>query len=275
MSGFDLDYPALLSLFDHLGLTLPPGIEADQLPDLDRRTRAEVLEEGEQKLKAQGWLTIQDGEPNLELGLAEVAAVMAEPQAVIRVRHERVRPETARVDMIYGWYFVSGPSMDPEVGPVITRLGEAAPPAYHLERVPDTAAMLVQVQEMLPLQPVPESLSYRCVASEEDAEEVRSLANDWEEVPAMEIMEADGLSPVEALGLFDDMAEPQWRGRVDFMECHQGQVTATHRVLVLQGQERSWLANQPVAGAQELYVQTAVPGAFETLLKEYWQVVAG
>jgi hypothetical protein len=270
MSGFDLDYPALLSLFDHLGLTLPPGIEADQLPGLDQGKRAKVLEEGEQELKAQGWLTIQDGKPNLEPALAEVSAVMAKPQAVIRVRHE-----TPEANMTYSWYFVSGPGTVTRAGSQITRLAEGVPPSYHLERVPDSAAVLAQVQEVLPLQPVPESLSYRCVASEEDAEEVRSLANDWEEVPAMEIMEADGLNTAEALGLFDDMAEPQWRGRVDFMESRKGQVTATHRVLVLQGQERSWLANQPVAGVQELYVQTAVPGAFETLLKEYWQVVAG
>jgi hypothetical protein len=122
----------------------------------------------------------------------------------------------------------------------------------------------------MPLEPVPETVHYEATVPQEDAVEISWMAAQWDMVPALEIMTAGGLEPVEAMDLFDDIAEFKWRGRVDLMACEDGTVVEGHRVLAIQGQERSWVARQDEPGASSIHIHTAMPGDFERLLGRYW-----
>ncbi len=188
--------------------------------------------------------------------------VMVQPLAVVRTIRELADGEEQR-----SWHFATASTF--------VQMSAIDDKRFRLELIPDEQKVKDQIYELLPLAPVAENLTFRATVSQEDAQEIRSLALDWDQVPALELMEADGLYVAQSKQLFDEIAEPVWRGRIDFIDCREGAVESRRRVLVLQGQETSWLAWQTNPDESALHLQTTSAGALEKTDSEYWaEVVA-
>lgn len=90
---------------------------------------------------------------------------------------------------------------------------------------------------------------------------MRDLATEWHEVPALEILEADGLDQVTARDLFDSAVDPEWRGIIEFLTCQGQTVTGQTTLRVLQGAQISWVIRPSTD--DNLIVETAQPGHFK------------
>lgn len=192
--------------------------------------------------------------------LGQIFQTILQPQAVVKVYRE-----SSEESLFWSWHYVSGTS--------IVALSLAQPDEDHLATVPDLNAVLEHLQDTMPLVPVPETVHYEAAVPQEDADEISRMADQWDMVPALNMLTADGLNTVEAMDLFDDIADFQWRGRIDLMACEDGAVIKQHRVLVIQGQERSWIARQDKPAASTIHIHTAMPEDFEHLLGQYWEEI--
>ena len=70
---------------------------------------------------------------------------------------------------------------------------------FELSRVSDMDDVLAQIGQILPIVSVPDEVKYRATVDQEDADLISILIDDRDEVPALTIMEADGLAVAEAL----------------------------------------------------------------------------
>lgn len=247
----------LLWLMDRLQVDRPIGVDPDRLPQPLSDERPAMIQEGYESLKSRGLVAFQDEEIVVDNGLRQMIQTTVRPDAVVRAYRE-----TGAGKALWSWHYVSDGTI---VALSLDQVGE-----YRFTSVPDLNAVLEHLKDIMPLEPVPETVHYEATVPQEDATQISWMAAQWEMVPALEILTADGLEPVEAMDLFDDIAEFEWRGRVDLMACEGGKVVEGHRVLAIQGQERSWVARQDKPGASSIHIHTAMPGDFERLLGRYW-----
>ena len=253
-----LERAEMLSLLEMKGVNEVIGISQDQLPTPESFERPIILDDGRNRLLEWGLLSVAEDHYEIDGPLDAMLSALVDPETVLRFW--RSTPD--RDEEVWCWYFQSGSDL--------VRLITSGPEQFELGRVADDEAALAQIEEVFPLNPMPNSVSYRAVVDQEDAELARALANDWDEVPALTILEANGMSPVGAIELFNDVTEPQWRGQIDFMACRDGDVKLRRRLLVLQGEEGSWLAWQDDPDKSELHIQTASAGALRRQVQTYW-----
>jgi hypothetical protein len=257
MKEIVLDGRELLWLMDRLQLDRPIGVEPDLLPQPTSDERPAMIQGGYEALKSRGLITFQDEVVVVDDTLRQMMQTILRPEAVVGAYRE-----TADGEKLWSWHYVSDESI---VALSLARLGE-----YRFAFVPDLMAVLEHLRNTMPLEPEPETVHYEANVPQEDATEISWMAAQWDMVPALEILTAGGLEPVEAMDLFDDIADFKWRGRVDLMACKDGRIVEGHRVLAIQGQERSWVARQDKPGASTIHIHTAMPGDFEHLLGRYW-----
>jgi hypothetical protein len=241
-----LEYSELCVLLAEAGRHAPVGLDAAHFPPLNDVERQDILAAGRAKLQG------RDAAAGLEL-----VKTLAAPSAVLHATH--VQPGEHERHL---WFFYT---------PAQTvRLHKPDRDHYQLATVSGTSALLNQVYQFLPLQPAPPELTYRVRLPYDDFLVLRDLATEWEEVPALEILEADGLDQVSSRDLFDSAADPEWRGIIDCLS-YQGQVVAGQATLrVLQGAEISWLI-RPSTG-DNLVAETAQPGLYQDALAKAWRV---
>ena len=242
-----LDYSELCALLAEAGLTAPVGLDAAHFPPLNDPEKQALLAAGRAKLQ----------DRDAAAGPALVAALAA-PAAVLHAT--RVQPGEHERHL---WFFYT---------PAQTvRLQKPDQNHYRLTAVSGTSALLDQVHNFLPLQPAPPELTYRVRLPYDDFLVLRDLATEWDEVPALEILEADGLDLVSSRDLFDSAVDPDWRGIIDCL-AYQGQVVTGQATLrVLQGAEISWLI-RPSTG-DNLVAETAQPGLYQEALAKAWRTV--
>lgn len=258
-----LEKSELLALLDLMAVDKVAGLEQASLPLPQSFERPIVLDDGRSRLLEHNRLSVVDDHYQIDRRLEAMLAIVADPRAVVRV--QRSVPESD--GELWCWYFIQGRKL--------IQLSTSSPEQFDLGWIADLDSVLAQIAEILPLETDPDEVRYRAIADEEDTDQIRTLVSDWEEVPALTIMEADGLAPVEAIELYDDLTEPMWHGRIDFMACSSGKGSIIHRLLLLQGQSFAWLAWQDGPGASDLHIQTASVGAFEGKLKTFLVAVAG
>jgi hypothetical protein len=252
-----LDRSQLLSLLDLMGVENVIGVESEQLSPLEPFERTLVLDDGRSRLLEQELLEVDEDHYEIDARLGKMLVVVTDPQAVLRIH--RIIP--AEKEDFWCWYFVSDEQW--------VRLASSNSEQYELDQLSGIDSAVTQIAEILPLEPVQNELRYRATAEQDDVNLIASLVSDFEEVPALTLMEADGLGPVEAIELYNDLTEPEWRGWIDFLACSSGQITISHRLLVLQGAELSWMAWQDDPDRSDMHVQTATTGALEKHFSDY------
>lgn len=257
MESVQLEKSELLALLDLVDVNGIIGLEPKHLPTPEPFERSIILDDGRSRLLENHRLSVAEDHYEIDRELKAMLAIIADPQAVVRVE----RTTSSRDEDLSCWYYVSGPEL--------VLLVAGSPELFELVRVGDLSEALNQIVEILPVAPAPAAVRYRAIADQEDADLIARLAADWDEVPALTILEADGLASNEAIQFYDDLTKSEWRGLVDFMACSSGQVKTFHRFFALQGQEFSWLAWQAVPEERDLHIQTANAGAFEELLTAY------
>jgi len=257
MNSIALNRAELLCPLDLMGITEVVGVKAEQLRPVEEAEGRELLLKGLQGLSNWQLVTAIDGGYEISDELRTPVATLANTQVVIGTHRE-----TADDQKSWFWHFVTRTS--------IAQLILDKPENYRLVAVSNLETVLADLEAALPLVPVPETMEYRADFPQADADEISSLVEKWDEVPALQILEADGLKAVEAADLFDNLANFAWWGRVDLMVNGGVNITSRHWVLVIQGQERSWVARQEVADVSTLHIHTARSGDFEELLERYW-----
>lgn len=239
------DYAELCYLLTEAGNDAPVGVDAQFFPPLSDVERQTLLQTGQAKLRERA---DSDGQ-----GLVQV---LVEATAVLHAtRIEENEPDSNR------WFFYTSTHT--------VQLQKVNAAQYELTTLDGATAVLPQIQQFLPLQPAPAGLTYRVKLPHEDFLTLRDLATEWEEVPALEILEADGLEIVAARDLFDSAVEPEWRGIINCLTIEGQAVMEEATLRVLQGAEISWVIRPSTD--TDLIVETAQPGYFEKSLTELWQ----
>jgi len=245
-----LDYSELCALLVEAGVNAPAGMDVTSFPAVNDSSRQEILAAGRSELSVR-----QDGPAQ---GLVQV---LARPTAVLHV----TRWQENKIEQDF-WFFHTSVQT--------VRLHKKAAEQYTLTTVSGETAVLEQIQQFLPLQTVQPSLTYRITVDEEEFENLRDLASEWEEVPSLATLEADGLELVAAKDLFDSAVEPQWRGVVEFMRLHGNDIVHTYTVRALQGQEVAWLVRPYAADPRKVLIETAQAGELQKALESSWRLVA-
>lgn len=260
MNGIVLDSDELISLLDRYNVDGFIGVDPDLLPRPAKNERQKMIQRGSDSLTSRGLFTAKGQEMVVDESLDQTLQTIIQPRAIVRVYRE-----SSDQTQFWSWHYFSGPS--------IVALSFARPNEYRIDTVPDLGAVLKHLQDTLPLEPVPEAVHYKADVPQEDADEIVRMAEHWDVVPTLNILTADGLNMVEAMDLFDDISDFQWHGRIDLMACKDGVVIKQHRVLVIQGQERSWIARQDKPGASTIHIHTYSSGDFERMLGQYWEEI--
>jgi hypothetical protein len=192
--------------------------------------------------------------------LRALAAFLTAPEIVIRVwRQERSGTTTAM------WFYWSGDS-----AVVLQDMGGGS---FEMLEISGRQALLDAVESSLAVRPVPADLDFYMVVQREDFLAVRDLADVWDEVPALDIIQADGLDKVTAKELFDVAASPEWRAQVNFSGIRdKGTVERVARVA--QGPESAWMALPMDENIRAIRVETVQAGEIAALLKTYWDDVS-
>ena len=245
-----LDYAELCALLAGAGVNAPAGMDAASFTALNDSNGQEILAAGRAKLSKR-----QDG-PEQTL-----VQVLARPTAVLHVTRWQEN------NLVKDFWFFYTPAQT-------VRLHKNAAEHYQLTSVSGKTAVLEQIQQLLPLQSVQPSLTYRITVDEEEFENLRDLASEWEEVPSLATLEADGLDLIAAKDLFDSAVEPQWRGIVKFMRLHGSDIAHTYTVRALQGQEVAWLVRPYATDPGKVLIETAQAGKLQKALESSWQLVA-
>lgn len=239
--GKQLSYEELAVLLNQVGIAAPVALGAVHFPlPANEAEQQKVLAVGSAKLAERP----DDGVHHLVAVLAQATAVV---QTTLR---QESTPDQHR------WHF----SNDAK----IVSVQAAGENDFVLDHVPDKEAAMAQIEQFIPLQPAPEMLNYRVKIDEEDFHTLSDLASEWEEVPALEILEADGLDQVAARDLFDSAVEPEWRGIIVCL-TYQGQtITSQTTIRALQGAEISWVIRPSTDG--KVIAETARQGHFQKAL---------
>ncbi|MFN2162018.1 MAG: hypothetical protein ACK2U0_03535 [Candidatus Promineifilaceae bacterium] len=186
---------------------------------------------------------------------------LAAPEIVVRVW--RMESDTGP-DMV--WYYWDG------ISAVGLRKKEGGD--FELFTLDDLDALRLAVKNVLTLKPVPKEEDFYAILSREDFMEARDLADVWDEVPALDILEADGLHKSSAKELFDAASAPEWRTQVNLTGIRpQGNIERVVRVA--QGANSAWMAVPLDPQISRVRVETIQAGELESLLWEYWDEVGG
>jgi hypothetical protein len=239
--GKQLSYEELIVLLDQSGFTVPVEFDALHFPlPANALEKQKVLDAGSTKLAERQ----DDGVQILVQVLAQATAVV---QTTLR---KEATPDQHR------WHFSNGAK--------IVSVQAAGESDFVLDHVADKGAAMAEIEQFIPLQPAPETLNYRVKIDEEDFHTLSDLASAWEEVPALEILEADGLDQIAARDLFDSAVEPEWRGIIVCL-TYQGQTLSSQATIrALQGAEVSWIIRPSTAG--KVIAETARQGHFQKAL---------
>ena len=239
-----LDYAELYFLLKVVGADAPVGMDAASFSPPEDEESEKVLRAGQSSLMARD-----------EEGGRVLVEALADPTVALHAtRVQQNRPDE------HIWFF-HAPSQT-------VRLKRLEQGEFHLSTLAGEVAVLGEVEQFLPLSPVPEDLVYRVRLPYEDFLALRDLATEWKEVPALDILEAEGLDEVSSRDLFDSAVEPEWRAIIDCLTCRDRTVAKKSTVRVLEGAEISWIIRP--AGDDRLIVETSRPGLFNKALADMW-----
>jgi len=259
MEDLLLDNSELAALLNQLELDQMLGLESDQIPMQTATKDDQMLQEGLNQLVEKDLLSLFNDQVEIGAELKGFFETIINPQVIVRIFKETPQ-ETS-----WSLYYFSGSS--------IVEFSPVAPDQFYLRKIADLDKVAANIEIMLSLEPVPESVQYQAEVPQEDADEIAALADGWSAVPALTILEADGLKTAEAKDLFLDLTDYQWWGWVDILTCENGQITKGRRVLVIQGQDRAWVARQMKPEVSTIYIETAQSGEFEKFLGQYWEEI--
>jgi hypothetical protein len=259
MDSLLLDSSELAALLNQLELDEMLGFESDQIQLQTATKDNRMLQEGLNRLIEKNLLILVNDQVETGAELKGFSETVINPQIMVKIFKETPQE--------IGWslYYFSGSS--------IVEFSPLAPGQFSLRKIADLDEVAANIELMLPIEPVPESVQYQAEVPQEDADEIAALADGWSAVPALTILEADGLKTAEAKDLFLDLTDYQWWGWVDILTCENGQITKGRRVLVIQGQDRAWVARQMKPEVSTIYIETAQSGEFEKFLGQYWDEI--
>lgn len=236
MSSYQLSPEEILYLLNAAGVSRPSTMTDDEFT-LPESTQAAAPQADVDALQA-------------------LVNYLAAPEVVVRIW--RQDGESTARDV---WYYWGG---DSAVSIEQTESG-----VFELADLSDSQPLLTLVESSIALRPLPADLDFYAVLQREDFLAVRDLADVWSEVPALEILEADGLDKLSAKELFDVAAEPEWRAQVNFSGLRDdGNIERVLRVA--QGPMSAWMAKPLDENVTRVRVETVQEGEVAALLRAYW-----
>ena len=203
----------------------------------------------------------QPAEPQADAdALLALVDYLAVPEVVVRVWRQDGQSAPRSV-----WYYCDGESA--------ASIEQTPSGAFELSELSGAELLLNTVEASIALRPLPADLDFYAVLQREDFLAVRELADVWSEVPALEILEADGLNKLSAKELFDVAAEPEWRAQVNFSGLREeGNIERVLRVA--QGPMSAWMAKPLDENVTRVRVETVQAGEVAQLLRAYWDDVS-
>jgi hypothetical protein len=184
---------------------------------------------------------------------------LADPEIVVRVWCIESESGSSMV-----WYYWDGESA--------VRVRKTDAGDFELSTLPDLDALSLAVKKALDIRPVSQHEEIYAILSRDDFLEARDLADVWDEVPALDILEADGLDKIAATELFDAASAPEWRTQVNLTGIRpEGNIERVVRVA--QGAETAWMATPVDPQLTHIRLETVQKGKLESLLWQYWDEV--
>lgn len=263
MKGAILESSELAYLLATVHATQVVGVDAPELFPADPGARQALLEAGARQLQAHGWLrpVEQPGQFDLNVDLMVLAAVVADPKFVIFT--VRTQPDgSSRVLLHY------------LAEPDIVELLVTADRKYTLTAVPDRAAMLGRIREMLELPEASPGSEVRFMIEEPTFETIQDLAEEGQAAEAAALLKQFGINGHNGESLLKALETPEAGSLVVVVRPRRGQIEAGRKASLFRNLDVVWLAKRVDARSKTFSVETVQADTLPKVLEAYLQFLA-
>ena len=189
-----------------------------------------------------------------------MAKVLAQPQKGVHA----LRLDVNEATLAEAWYYAAGS--------VFVSLTAPSANQYQLTSFADLSDFLLNIVNLVPLSPDPETEQFRFVLDRDDFIDVRGMLAHLDVVGAEDILEADGLETFQAMDFADSFISQEWHGRLTFTRYDGSKVVSQHELALLQGPEISWIGYVNPE-QNKMVVQTATNDVLNDAISRIWQAL--
>lgn len=264
MSGIVLEKPEFAYLLGVIQATSVVGVDDMTLFPADQAERDATYESGFKLLQEHGWLTPIDNtnERNLNDLLLLMTAVVADPAYVVFT----ARNSGGRNQQLLLHYLAE---------PEIVELSATPDQKYRIGLVPDRAAMLQRIQEMLGLPEKAEAPRFQFNIEEQAFQAIQNLVGEGKRKQAAAMLRDRGVNGTKGESLLSALGSTEAGGIVAVTRASGGQITAGRKVTVYRQVDASWLMRRIDAAATTLSLETVQPDTLSTVLGSYFEFLQG
>lgn len=264
MSGIVLEKEELAYLFAAVHALSIVGVEDPVLFPEGKLARDAAYETGFKQLQEHGWLTAigNTGQRNLNDLLLLMTAVVAAPEYVVFTASN-----TGGGNQQLLLHYVAEPD--------IVELSATPDQKYRLGLVPDRAAMLQRIQEMLGLPEKAEAPRFQFNIEEQAFQTIQNLVGEGKRKQAAAMLRERGVNGTKGESLLSALGSTEAGGIVAVTRASGGQITAGRKVTVYRQVDASWLMRRTDAAATTLSLETVQPDTLSTVLGSYFEFLQG
>ncbi len=264
MSGVVLEKAEFAYLLATLQATSVVGVDDPALFPTEKEARDAIYGTGFDTLKEHGWLkpAEQPGQLILDDLLLFMAAVVADPAYVVFT----ARNSGGGNQQLLLHYLAE---------PEIVELSATPDQKYRLGLVPDRAAMLQRIQEMLGLPEKAEAPRFQFNIEEQAFQTIQNLVGEGKRKQAAAMLRERGVNGTKGESLLSALGSTEAGGIVAVTRASGGQITAGRKVTVYRQVNASWLMRRTDAAATTLSLETVQPDTLSTVLGSYFEFLQG
>lgn len=189
-----------------------------------------------------------------------LAKILAQPQKGVHA----LRLDVDEAILAEAWYYAADSAFVSLISPAANQ--------YQLASFADLSAFLLNIANLGPLSPDPDTEQFRFVLDRDDLIDVRGMFAHLDVVGAEDILEADGLETFEAMDFADSFISQEWHGRLTFIRYDGDKVASQRELGLLQGPEISWIGYVNPE-QNKMVIQTATNDVLNDTISRIWQAL--
>ncbi|MEK7312306.1 MAG: hypothetical protein AAB382_10055 [Chloroflexota bacterium] len=264
MSGIELEKAEFAYLLATLHATSVVGVDDPALFPTEREARDGAYGAGFDRLQEHGWLkpAEQPGQLILDDLLLLMTAVVVDPAYVVFT----ARNSGGGNQQLLLHYLA---------GPEIVELSTTPDQKYRIGLVPDRAAMLQRIQEMLGLPGRAEAPRFQFNIEEQAFQAIQNLVGEGKRKQAAALLREQGVNGTKGESLLAALSATDSGGMIAVARASGGEIAAGRKVTVFRQADAVWLMQRIDATTTTLSLETVQPDTLSTVLGSYFEFLQG
>jgi hypothetical protein len=239
---FELHVFELAYVMSLMGVDSVAGLPSSVIFPQDAKIRKKVLEEGQRRLVANGWLTPVEGKGQYDNDLLSMCAAVADPRFSILTRRGNAQGE--RFDATI--YFNNVEAVE---------VVQTDKQEFRLRRSRDAAAAFQQVRKMVGIPPRPKFAGVMIELRVESFDSVRRHAAKQESFEAVSELMESGMALDAAEDLLRALSTPLHKGIVSILKHTSQKVTDVRVLGFYVGDSGAWITSVASDAAQRVRIE--------------------